>query len=309
MVTISIVTPSFNQGPFLEETIKSVLTQEGDFYLDYLIMDGGSTDESVEIIQKYDTLLKENCTTVEHQGKTFYVKGVPGFPWMRCAGVSFLWQSQPDNGQVDALQKGFNQACGDILGWLNADDLYIDKEVLKKVQNYFFSEPELQLLLGDGIFITADGQFLGQHQVQQVILKELLFLDYHILQPATFFRRAVYHQENLKQEYICAFDAYFFMDLLVRGIRYKKVGDSWAAFRFYPTNKTQSLASTRYREQLQISRKFSQNVVYYGISKLYRYFEIILKPRYLKKSRVFAFFFYLLKGLSYWLILGRPRRP
>lgn len=110
---ISIVTPSFNQGRFLEQTINSVITQEGDFYIDYIVADGGSTDNSVAIIKKYDDLIKS---------KEFICQ---------CRGIEFSWWSQKDNGQPEALNNAFGRAKGDILAWINSDDYYNDAEVFK----------------------------------------------------------------------------------------------------------------------------------------------------------------------------------
>ena len=98
---ISIVTPSYNQGEYLEETIRSVISQEGDFHIDYLIMDGGSTDGSVDIIKKYADLVK--------QGN-----------WeKKCLGIDLTWLSEKDAGQTDAINKGFSRARGEIVSWIN----------------------------------------------------------------------------------------------------------------------------------------------------------------------------------------------
>lgn len=104
---ISIVTPSYNHGEFIEETIKSVISQEGDFYLEYFIMDGGSTDNSVEIIKKYDGLLKKGQWPVN------------------CQGITFDWVSEADDGQSDALNKGFAKSTGEVMAYLNSDDKYM----------------------------------------------------------------------------------------------------------------------------------------------------------------------------------------
>lgn len=101
---ISIVTPSFNQGRFIEATITSVISQEGDFLLEYIIMDAGSTDDSVETIRKYDGLLREKKYPV------------------RCKGIEFSWVSEKDDGQADAINKGFARCTGEVLNWINSDD-------------------------------------------------------------------------------------------------------------------------------------------------------------------------------------------
>ena len=119
---ISIVTPSYNQGEFLEETLVSVLSQEGDFFLDYLVIDGASTDGSLEIIRRYAELLEKDEWPV------------------RCRGIRYRWMSEPDNGQSDALMKGFNLAEGEILAWLNSDDVYLPG-ALQKVTSFLKATP------------------------------------------------------------------------------------------------------------------------------------------------------------------------
>ena len=104
---ITVVTPSFNQGEFLAETMESVLSQAGNFIIDYIIVDGGSTDNSVAILKHYDELLQNG-------------------EWpTACQKISYRWLSENDKGQTDALKKGFVMAKGEILAWLNSDDTYL----------------------------------------------------------------------------------------------------------------------------------------------------------------------------------------
>src|SRR3990170_2770087 len=126
---ITIVTPSYNQGRFIEETIKSVLSQEGGFYIEYLIMDGGSTDNSVEVIKKYDRLLKEGRWPV------------------KCLGITYSWASEKDKGQSDAINKGFRQARGDYIAWLNSDDTY-EPGAIGKAVDYLQAHPEYMMVYG-----------------------------------------------------------------------------------------------------------------------------------------------------------------
>src|SRR4030067_2319821 len=129
-MVITIVTPSYNQGRYLAETIESVLGQEGDFYLDYVITDGGSTDGSVEIIRRYERLLNEGARTIQ------------------CRGVRYRWVSEKDRGQSDAIMKGFRMAEGEILAWVNSDDAYL-KGALQTVCSFFLRNPLTALLFGE----------------------------------------------------------------------------------------------------------------------------------------------------------------
>jgi glycosyltransferase involved in cell wall biosynthesis len=157
---VSVITPSYNQSGFLEDTIKSVLAQDYPA-IEYLIVDGGSTDGSVEIIHKY----KSEIT------------------W---------WVSEPDEGQASAINKGMAKARGEIVAWLNSDDLYLPGAVSRAVAEYQ-SHPQLGLVFGNAVTIDAGG----------CPIKELIFPDWQledligfriICQPAVFMARELYEQ-------------------------------------------------------------------------------------------------------------------
>ncbi len=125
--TITVVTPSFNQGRFLEETIRSVLLQ-GYPNLDYVVIDGGSTDTSIDIIRRYE-------------------------PWLS------YWVSENDRGQCHAINKGFQRATGEIFCWLNSDDTF-EPGALHAIAAHFILHPDWQVLTGSCYFIGADGGYL-----------------------------------------------------------------------------------------------------------------------------------------------------
>jgi glycosyltransferase involved in cell wall biosynthesis len=304
---ISIVTPSYNQGEFIEETIQSVLFQKGNFYSDYIIMDGGSRDSSVEIVEKYENLLKENCKIIEKDGLNYYTKKNDDFRWNNCLGISYRWVSETDNGQVDALKKGFRMAKGDIYCWLNSDDIYVNSDVLQKVCAYFDQDPDLELLLGDGPFISKAGEELKLHHVDRINLKELIYLDYHILQPSSFFRRDIYNETQLDEKLTCTFDADFFIGMLYNGLKYKKVNDRFAAFRLYQKTKTLRLTKTRCNEQIQITRRYSNNRSLTIISFIYRKIQALYEARF-KKKKPFVWFWIITRRICYKLITGKWKR-
>jgi len=125
----SIITPVYNGEKYLEETIKSVLSQEGDFEIEYIICDGNSSDGTLDIIEKYNNLLKERLRLV------------------KCNGVKLKWTSEKDEGMYDAINKGFKIATGDVYAYINSDDLYLPGafSVVAKAFNKF---PEIQWLKG-----------------------------------------------------------------------------------------------------------------------------------------------------------------
>ena len=153
---VSIVTPSYNQGQFIEETIRSVLLQSYP-NLEYIIIDGGSTDESVTLIQEYE-------------------------PWLAyCA-------SEPDEGQSDALNKGFQRATGEILAWLNCDDIYLPG-ALRAAVEFLAEHPQVALVHGGASYLSESGMV---SQGRRVEFDPNRPCETIIPQPAAFFRRSAF---------------------------------------------------------------------------------------------------------------------
>jgi len=157
---ISIVTPSYQQGPFLEATLHSVLEQ-GYPKLEYIVMDGGSTDESVALIQKV----------------------APRLAW---------WQSQRDGGHSAALLEGFARSTGEIMGWLNSDDLYLPG-TLAYVADYFQKNPHVDAVYGHRVLVNEAGHELGRWYLPPHDGTMLLWADY-VPQETWFWRRRVYEK-------------------------------------------------------------------------------------------------------------------
>jgi hypothetical protein len=153
---VSVVTPSYNQGQFIEETIRSVLLQ-GYPKLEYIIMDGGSTDQSVEIIRKYEK-------------------------WLA------YWVSERDDGQADAINKGFSHATGEICAYLNSDDVFLPL-ALRNAASFFDKDSEATLVYGDCQIIDGSSRINDRWVAPEFDLHELLFRCY-VAQPATFWRQS-----------------------------------------------------------------------------------------------------------------------
>jgi glycosyltransferase involved in cell wall biosynthesis len=169
---ISIVTPSYNQGAFLAETIESVISQEGDFSIDYIIVDGGSSDNSVDIIRHYDALLKKGEWPV------------------KCLGITFRWLSEKDKGQTDALMKGFRMAKGGVFAWLNSDDTYLPG-TLQTAADFLRDNPDIGLLYGDAHYCDTAGAIIGRYRTEEFDLNTLASFNF-ICQPSAFFRKDVF---------------------------------------------------------------------------------------------------------------------
>lgn len=237
---VSIVTPSFNQAPYLEATIRSVLEQDYPA-IEYLLVDGGSTDGSREIIQKYSNRLA----------------------W---------WVSEKDRGQTDAINKGFAQAKGQILAWLNSDDTYEPGAVREAVE-YLQAHPETGMVYGDCNFINASGQVIGRFPAAQTDYARLRRGYVHIPQQASFWRAEIWRQVGpLDPSFYFAMD----YDLWVRLARSKPLvylPRLWANFRLHGSGKTVTADDRCWPEMLRVHYRdggsfFAPIVAKYYLRKL-----------------------------------------
>lgn len=169
--TISIITPSLNQGRFIGETIESVISQEGDFYIDFIVMDGGSDDGSIEVIRKYGSLLNKGEWDV------------------RCRGIRYRSESGADKGQGVAINRGFELAEGSIVAWLNSDDCYLPG-TLSKICAFFEGHSELDVVYGKSHFVDSSGRIVGEYPTDTFSYGMLARFNY-LSQPSVFFRKGV----------------------------------------------------------------------------------------------------------------------
>lgn len=279
-----MVTPSYNQGEFLEDTIRSVLCQKGDFHIDYIIMDGGSTDSSLDVIKKYDRILKEGQWKI------------------KCSGINYRWVSEKDKGQADAIEKGFSLSFGDIGVWLNSDDTFYSDTVFETVAGYFRTE-DVDLIIGNGITIDRKGCKIWDYKTERINFKELVFLDYHILQPSAFLKMHYFKNNHFDKSLIYTFDVEFFISLLCSGIRYKKVPKNFSSFRIYPEIKTMSGLEKRHREFYRIAKGVTKNPFLLSLSWIYKYLEVVIRIKY-SNSKLMRRTFPVIRNIFYFIILG-----
>lgn len=159
---VSVVTPSFNQASFIRETIESVMAQDYE-HIEHIVVDGGSTDGTLDILRSYSHL-----------------------------GDRFRYVSEPDNGQSHAINKGVSLARGEIIGWLNSDDIY-EPGAIRKVVDAFLNQPEHGVVYGKANYIDEAGQVLRPYRVER-LEEKTLFESCFICQPAAFIRKDVFLQ-------------------------------------------------------------------------------------------------------------------
>jgi glycosyltransferase involved in cell wall biosynthesis len=202
---ISIVTPSFNQAQYLEETIRSVLLQ-GYPNLEYIIIDGGSTDCSVEIIKKYE-------------------------PWLA------YWVSEPDRGQSHAINKGFERSTGDIMAWINSDDCYLPGAFQTMIEN-FISFPNTLWVAGQTNFVDAEGNIKqGWGKPKEEI--ERWFVGPTVMQQGVFWKRKLWEMSGKIDE---SLNDSFDYDLWFKFVQLQPfptwVSKETALFRIHDQSKT-----------------------------------------------------------------------
>lgn len=219
---VSIITPSFNQANFLEETIHSVLSQDYP-HLEYIIVDGGSTDGSLEIIQRYADRLA----------------------W---------WVSEPDRGQTDAINKGFDNARGEVFAWLNSDDTYLPGAIAQAVA-CLQAHPEAALVYGDANLVDEQGGILGAFPARQTNLRRMLRGSVHIPQQASFFRGNLWQKVGpLDPNFYFAMDYDLWLRLARYGI-FIYTPQRWANFRLHGGGKTALNDDRCYPEMIHAARQ------------------------------------------------------
>jgi glycosyltransferase involved in cell wall biosynthesis len=219
---ISVITPSYNQGKYIERTLLSVLSQKGaDF--EYIVMDGGSSDETPDILKKY----KE-----KYQDK-------------------LQWISERDTGQANAVNKGIAGSTGDILGWLNSDDIYYPG-VLQRVSAFFDAHPGVDIVYGNADFIDETDRFLGHYPTGAWNADRLCDVCF-LCQPAVFFRRRVIEKHGLLDENLMYCMDYEYWLRLARGKAYFVYSQhTLAGSRVYPETKTVAMRIAAHEEMLSM---------------------------------------------------------
>ena len=226
---VSVVTPSYNQAQFLEQTIHSVLEQDYPS-IEYIVVDGSSTDGGVGIIRRY-------------------------------AGRLAWWVSEPDSGQAEAINKGLRRASGEIVAWLNSDDVYLPGAVAQAV-SALQADPQLGMVYGDAITIDAQGKPLGRFSFGDWGLLDLMGFRI-ICQPAVFMRRSVLEQAGfLEPSFHFMLDHHLWIRIArLAPIRHiqpldleskQPVQGLWAAARHHQGAKNVSQAASFGRETLQV---------------------------------------------------------
>lgn len=246
---ISIITPSLNQGNFIEETIQSVLEQ-GYPNLDYMIIDGGSTDGTLEILKKYER-------------------------WL-------CWISEPDRGQAHAINKGLRIATGEVIAFLNSDDLY-QPGALFQVGNFFADHRDASWVTGKCHIIDCN-----KHEIRKIVTwyknfwllvksyNVLLVIDY-ISQPATFWRRAIMDEVGFFDETLYYTLDYDYSLRVGKNNRLWVINDYLASFRVHPSSKTTCSTEKQFNSDFEVANQYTSSLL---LKTLHRFHNSMILAAY-----------------------------
>ena len=228
----SIITPSYNQGSYIERTLESILSQEGDFELELLVMDGGSSDGTLAVLRRFEQ------------------------------DARLRWVSGQDEGQSDAINKGFNDTSGDLIAWLNSDDLYAPG-ALQTVATAYAEKPfdwcfgNCHNIDENDNEVRASITRYKQRQSQRYSYQRLLRRDF-ISQPATFFSRAAYEKVGpveLKLHYAMDYDYWLRLGRLSDP---RFIDQPLASFRWHSQSKNGALYRKAAWEAFTVARRHAQ---------------------------------------------------
>lgn len=226
---ISIVTPSFNQGSYLESTILSVI---GQLYpnLEFIIMDGSSTDNSIDIIRKYE--------------KHFA-----------------FWESIPDKGQADAVNKGFQIATGDILAWINSDDMYLP-HTFRFISEYFSSNCDDKIVFGNCLNFNQETKKVYGSDVESSHKKLDISLCDYIIQPSCFWSRQIWEKVGpLNVDLAFGLDWDWFIRAQKLNLKFEPISEFLSIYRIHAQHKTGTGGQDRIYELAKIYEKYHSSMI------------------------------------------------
>jgi glycosyltransferase involved in cell wall biosynthesis len=223
---ISIVTPSYNQGMFIKETIESVLTQQYP-NIEYVIVDGKSNDNTIEILNSYDS------------------------------DPRFKFICEEDLGQADAINKGWRICKGEIVAWLCSDDVYCDPFLFERVVNIFQANKNVSIVHGRCIFIDADGEYKYTTSLKRLELKSLMKGINPIYQPSTFIRKsAIDSVGQLRTDLDYLMDFEYWLRLAKNGHEFLASDMVMAKYRVWENSKTSSNTNNFDQELIEILQMY-----------------------------------------------------
>ena len=242
----SIVTPSFNQADFIAETIESVLSQKGNFEIEYIVQDGGSKDKTIQIIKRFAKKVKAG----DYKGQN--------------NSVEFYYKSQKDKGQSDAINQGLKRATGDIIAYINSDDTYCPN-AFRKVSAAFSKEPDKKWLTGYCRIVDENGKKIQKPVVNyknfflnRYSRRKLLILNF-ISQPSTFWRKDLLKKIGVMDEKLHYTMDYDYCLRLSEASRPAVIKDYLSCFRIHSSSKGRLDYIKQFNQDLETCQKYTKS--------------------------------------------------
>jgi len=219
---VSILTPSFNQGEWLQDNVHSVACQTYPA-IEHVVMDGGSSDSSVEILSS--------------------------------AGGAVRWRSEPDRGQAHAINKAFAESRGEIIGWLNSDDAYFDCAVVEDVVAFFNSHPGIDVVYGHCLQVTAEGAAIQVLWAPRFDRERMLAVNLQ-MQPSTFIRRSALQEPMLDESFHFAMDYELWLRLAAEGREFARINRIVSIDRHQPARKSSTIKDVNAADLLRLQSTY-----------------------------------------------------
>ena len=275
----SIVTPNYNYGRFLKKALQSVFDQTSspDISIEHIVIDGGSTDGTVEILKAWDSFVRGTAEAKESR-------------------YSFSYVSEPDRGQTDAINKGLCRATGDIVAWLNADEWYLPGK-LARVAKEFSRHPRTDFIYGEPLYVDGDGKPIRIKRDHPFSRFVLLYYGCYIASCCSFWRRRIQTEGKifLDPSYKVTMDYEFYCHICRAGYRFHFLPSIVAAFTWHGGNVSAMMGERLKQEDFAVKLKYAsspfkkatiQGNTHYGLARighLYRQllvlFRLITLPR------------------------------
>ena len=262
---ISVITPSYNQARFLEKTILSVLNQNYP-NLEFVIIDGGSNDGSVDIIRKYQRYLS-------------------------------YWVSEKDKGQTDALNKGFRMATGELVAWQNSDDIYLPG-AFNTLASYVNRYPDYDIYFGNIYLMDSNDDVLREIRFHPFSVHNLIYYDWNLSSQASFWRNETFNKVGFLRNLDVAFDFEWFVRLAQNRLRFFFIHEFLGAYRMHRDSK---LALVKDRDKIKKGILRLYGIEYtskQGFERKHRFKRIFLQLRkmyYYAVQADFRYIYYIVK--------------
>jgi glycosyltransferase involved in cell wall biosynthesis len=248
---VSVLTPSFNQAAWLPHNLRSVACQTYPA-IEHIVMDGGSTDGSVDVL--------------------------------KAAGDSVRWTSEPDEGQSDAVNKAFRESTGEIVGWINSDDAYFDCRVVEDIVAFFIAHPDVDVVYGHAAQIAEDDTIIWMIWVPAFMRRVLRIVNF-IGQPVAFMRRSALSDPMLDVTFDFAMDYELWLRLDAQGRRFRRIPRIVAVDRQHAARKGVTMSDVLHSDLERLAKTRGRGyprgkrVLSWGFYTWRRFMGIFLIPR------------------------------